>query len=364
MDFKELASLVFLHNVDGIGNRTLWKIKQTFTSFQKCLAANSSDLSASFLSPTISDRIVQARQKIDPDKYLQDLFAAGTKIACVEDADYPSLLAKIHDPPYIFYYQGELEILRGLCIAIVGSRKASNYGRTQSRRFGREMAQEGIVVVSGMARGIDTEAHRGALEVGGKTVAVLGSGLEIVYPPENDGLLKEIAKQGVVISEFPPHTHPEPGNFPIRNRLISGLSRGVLVVEAQKRSGALITVDFALEQGRDVFALPGPINSINSEGTNNLIKQGACLVTEILDILGEYKTIFSNASMGALCQGDLFGLDDDERIIITAMGHESIHFDELIGQSGFAIGALSTLLLQMEFKGIIKALPGNYYVKI
>ena len=364
MEFKELASLVFLHNVDGIGNRTLWKIKQNFASFQNCLTADRSDLTASFLSPAISDRIVQARQKIDPVKSLQELLATGTKIACVEDADYPSLLAQIHDPPYLFYYQGELGILRGLCIAIVGSRKASNYGLTQSHRFGREMAQEGIVVVSGMARGIDTEAHRGALEVGGKTVAVLGSGLDIIYPPENEKLFKEIAQQGIVISEFPPHTHPEPGNFPIRNRLISGLSQGVLVVEAQKRSGALITVDFALEQGRDVFALPGPINSLNSEGTNNLIKQGACLVTEINDILGEYKTVFANASMGALCQGDLFELDYEERIIITAMGYESVHFDELIYQSGFNIGALSTLLLQMEFKGIIKALPGNYYVKI
>lgn len=364
MELKELASLVLLHNVNGIGNRTLWKIKQYFTSFQNCLATDSRDLVASFLSPVISERIVQTRQNIDPIKYLQELLAAGTKIACVEDADYPSLLAKIHDPPYLFYYKGDLEILRDFCIAVVGSRKASNYGRTQSRRFGREMAQEGIVVVSGMARGIDTEAHRGALEVGGKTVAVLGSGLDIVYPPENEGLLQDIIKHGIVISEFPPQTHPEPSNFPIRNRLISGLSRGVLVVEAQKRSGALITVDFALEQGRDVFALPGQIDSKNSEGTNNLIKQGACLVTDIIDILGEYKTIFKNASMGPLCQGDLFEMDYDERIIITAMGYESIHFDELIYQSGFNIGVLSTLLLKMELKGIIKALPGNYYVKI
>ena len=363
MEFKELASLVFLHNMDGVGNRTLWKIKQNFASFQNCLAADNSDLSASFLLPAISDRIMQARHRMDPVKSLQDLLAAGIKIACVEDADYPSLLAKIHDPPYLFYYQGELEMLGGLCIAVVGSRKASNYGRTQSRRFGREIAQEGIAVVSGMARGIDTEAHRGALEVGGKTVAVLGSGLDVVYPPENKELMQEIVKQGIVISEFPPHTHPEPGNFPIRNRLISGLSRGVLVVEAQKRSGALITVDFALEQGRDVFALPGPINSKNSEGTNNLIKQGACLVTEINDILGEYKTVFKNADTGGLCQGDLFQLDDEERIIITAMGYEAVHFDELIYLSGFNIGALSTLLLQMELKGIIKALPGNYYVK-
>lgn len=364
MELKELASLFFLHNIDGIGNRTLWKIKQHFASFQNCMEANRNDLMNSFLSPPICDRILQARQETDPVKSLQDILDTGVKIACIEDADYPSLLAKIHDPPYLFYYQGELGILGGLCIAVVGSRKASHYGLTQSRRFGREMAQEGVVVVSGMARGIDTEAHRGALEAGGKTAAILGSSLDIVYPPENGELLKQIIKQGIVISEFPPHTHPEPGNFPVRNRLISGLSSGILVVEAQKRSGALITVDFGLEQGRDVFALPGAITSKNSEGTNNLIKQGACLVTEINDILGEYKTVFANAVMGAMCQGDLFALDYEERIIITAMGYESIHFDELVYQCGFNIGTLSTLLLQMELKGIIKALPGNYYVKI
>lgn len=364
MELAELASLFLLHNIDGIGNRTLWKIKQSFTSFQNCVEADRNDLLESFLSPLICDRILHARRSADPIKSLQDTLATGINIACIEDTDYPFMLAKIHDPPYLFYYQGELGILGGLCIAVVGSRKASHYGLNQSRRFGREMAQEGVVVVSGMARGIDTEAHRGALEAGGKTAAVLGSSLDIVYPPENRELLKQIMKQGIVISEFPPHTHPEPGNFPVRNRLISGLSKGVLVVEAQKRSGALITVDFALEQGRDVFALPGPINSKNSEGTNNLIKQGACLVTELNDILGEYKTAFTYTSMGAMCQGDLFALDYEERIIMTAMGYESTHFDELIHQSGFSIGALSTLLLQMELKGIIKALPGNYYVKI
>lgn len=364
MESKELASLLFLHSVEGIGNRTLWKIKQTFNSFQTCLEADRSQLYASFLSPVICDRILQQRSKADSERSLQEILGSGIKIACVEDADYPSLLAKTHDPPYLFYYQGEIGILGGLCIAIVGSRKASHYGLAQSRRFGREMALEGVVVVSGMARGIDTEAHRGALEAGGKTAAVLGSGLDVVYPPENKELLQQIIKHGVVISEFPPHTSPEPGNFPVRNRLISGLSRGVLVVEAQKRSGALITVDFALEQGRDVFAIPGPINSKNSEGTNNLIKQGACVVTELNDILGEYKTVFANVSMGVLSQGDLFELDYEERIIVTAMGYESIHFDELLYQSGFTIGTLSTMLLQMELKGIIKALPGNYYVKI
>ncbi|NLV21896.1 MAG: DNA-protecting protein DprA, partial [Syntrophomonadaceae bacterium] len=192
---------------------------------------------------------------------LKDYLDSGARLSCIEDEDYPLWLGKIHDPPYLLYYRGELSSLNELSIAIVGSRRASSYGKIQSFRLSRELAAKGITIVSGMARGIDTEAHKGALEAGGQTIAVLGSGLDVIYPPENKQLYNEISQQGAVITEFPPHTHPEPGNFPMRNRVIAGLSRGVLVVEAQQRSGALITVDFALEQGRDVFAVPGPINS-------------------------------------------------------------------------------------------------------
>ena len=364
MESNELASLFCLHSLDGIGNRSLWKIKSYFGSFQNCLNAKSQDLQASFLSEVMANRILQARQDMERQRLLQEYLATGAAITCIKEDDYPAWLAKTQDPPYLLYYRGDLASVNGQCIAIVGSRRASNYGKTQARHFGHELAQIGIVVVSGMARGIDTEAHRGALEAGGQTVAVLGSGIDVIYPPENQQLYNEISQQGVVISEFPHHTHPEPGNFPMRNRVIAGLSRGVLVVEAQQRSGALITVDFALEQGRDVFAIPGPINSKNSEGTNNLIKQGACLVTEINDILSEYGLAADKDSDGNLLQGDLFDLSPEERLILDLLAHETVHYDDLINQSQLSIGALSTALLQMELKGILKALPGNCYLKI
>ncbi len=364
MELNELAYLVCLHSLDGIGTRSLGKIKKHFGSFQNCFESGREGLYASFLAQVISDRILEVRQKIDPLNLLQDLFASGTRLCSLEDKDYPSMLAQIHDPPYLLYYRGNIEILQGMCIGVVGSRMASNYGTAQSRRFARELASQGMVVVSGMARGIDTEAHRGALEVGGKTAAILGSGLDIIYPPENAQLFGEIANKGIVISEFPPHTHPEPGNFPVRNRLISGLCRGVLVVEAQQRSGALITVDFALEQGRDVFALPGQVDRKNSEGTNNLIKQGAALVTEPNDILGEYYPKSGQAKVADLFQADLFALDQVERQIIDCMLDEPVHIDDIMYNTALSIGELSTRLLQMEFKGIIKALPGNYYKSI
>jgi DNA processing protein len=361
LETNELASLFCLHNLERIGNRTLWKIKSSFGSFRDCLDSSRRDLQASFLTDNIVSQIVTAQQNTDRHQMLQEYLNSGAQLRSIEDEDYPSWLTKTHDPPYVLYYRGDLDCLNGLCIAIVGSRHASTYGKTQSRRFGRELGEQGITIVSGMARGIDTEAHLGALEAGGRTAAVLGCGLDVIYPPENKQLYKEITEHGVVLTEFPPHTHPEPGNFPMRNRVIAGLSRGVLVVEAQQRSGALITVDFALEQGRDVFAVPGQINNKNSEGTNNLIKQGACLVTEINDILSEYGLDKEETGMQ---QGNLFDASPEEKRIMDLLSAESIHFDDLIYKSKLTIGELSTVLLQLELKGIIKALPGNYYVKI
>ncbi|MDD3365298.1 MAG: DNA-processing protein DprA [Syntrophomonas sp.] len=364
MDKTELATLYFFHTLKGIGNRTLWKIKEEWGSFQKCFEADSISLHQSSLSVPIIDTIIDGRRGANPAELLEKLQDEDIKICCVEDDDYPQLLGSTFDPPYIFYYHGNIEILKDFCIAIVGSRTASTYGKGQARRFGNELANQGMVVVSGMARGIDTEAHRGALDAGGRTVAVLGSGIDVVYPPENLKLYTSIGESGLVLSEFPPHTHPEAGNFPVRNRTISGLCRGVLVVEAQKKSGALITADFALEQGRDVFAIPGPINSKNSVGTNFLIKQGACLVSGIDDILAEYGWNNKN-NLPQVSQGELlFGLEAEELLVVEALGHEEKHFDILMGSTGLSTGVLSTVLLKMELKGIIQALPGNYYVKI
>jgi len=362
MDNLEKAILCTLHSINGIGNKRLWKIKNTFGSFKACYEADINRL-YSCLPPDCVE-IIKKKKSIDPLKYLEKITADGINIVSIEEDEYPRSLRTISNPPYLLYYKGSLEPAAGVCIAVVGSRTATPYGIDQSKILGRELARQGITVVSGMARGIDTGAHRGALNGKGKTLAVLGSGLNVIYPKENAKIFEEITMSGAVISEFPLDTRPEPGNFPMRNRIISGLSRGVVVVEAKQRSGALITADFALEQGRDVFAIPGPVSSKTSEGTNNLIKQGAKLISGIEDILEEYYDITPRTGPKNNDRDEPLALDRDERIIIQCMGYDPQHFDEIIANTKLDIGSLSTFLLKLEFKGIVKSLPGNYYVKI
>lgn len=363
MDRRERACLCFLHRIPGVGQRTLWFMKKSFGAFEPVLNLSAKALYEKGFSERTVASILEHR-KGDPLAYLDSLEEQGICISTAEDPDYPPLLAKIFDPPYIFYYYGVIDLAHKFTLAVVGSRAATYYGKNEARRLSGELAREGVVIVSGMARGIDTQAHLGALESGGTSIAVLGSGLDVVYPAENRELYSKLAQKGLVISDFVPGTHPEPGNFPARNRIISGLSYGILVVEARRKSGALITVDYALEQGRDVFAIPGPINSKNSEGTNQLLKDGAFLVTEYRDVLDEYPAYFPLPRGASPEQNSLFGLDKDEAGIIECMGHEPIHFDELILKKKLSMGALSELLMCMELKGIIRCLPGNYYVKV
>ncbi|MDD2372220.1 MAG: DNA-processing protein DprA [Syntrophomonadaceae bacterium] len=360
MDRLEKAILCTIHSIPGLGNRSLWKIKDAFGSFQNFFEADSKTLYASFLKPEIIDNLLKKR-KSSPEILMKEYRSEDIEMVTWDESLYPQNLRNISNPPVILYYRGDIEVAGQSCLAVVGSRAASVYGRNVARKLARELAESGIVIVSGMARGIDSEAHRGALEVG-KTIAVMGSALNVVYPPENRKLFQEIIASGAVISEFPLHTHPEPANFPLRNRIISGLCRGVVVVEGKEKSGALITADFALEQGRDVFAVPGPINSKTSAGPNNLIKQGAILITGIEDILEEYYDI--NRTPGTLKQDRLLLLDDNEKLVLELLANESLHFDELIQNSGLEIGTLSTVLFKLEFEGIIKSLPGNYYVRI
>lgn len=362
MDILELASLCAVHSINGIGNRTLWKIREQFGSFNSFFTADSARLHKSFLTPEVVQNVISSRRQISPLKYLDAIYARDIKVVTVEDPDYPCLLAPIHDPPYLLYYDGQIELAQTICFAVVGSRAATIYGKNISRKIARELAHNNLTVVSGMARGIDTEAHQGALEVQGKTIAVLGNGLDTVYPAENKRLFAQIRDSGLVVSEYQPTAAPEPGNFPMRNRIISGLARGVIVVEARQKSGALITADFALEQGRDVFAVPGPVTSKNSAGTNNLIKQGARLVTCVDDILEDYYDI--NVSSEITQPQLLPALELDESQVIDCMGYEPVHFDRLMQLTRFDIGRLSTVMLALEFKGLVTGMPGNFYVKI
>lgn len=362
MEILERAALCTLHSIKGLGNKSLFNIKKAFTSFKMCFEADSSKLYEK-LPPAVAEEIIKMRRNTDPLAYMERLSSQGIATVSIEDEMYPQILKNISNPPYVIYYKGDIGITNRICLAMVGSRLATDYGKNTARRLGQELARQGITVVSGMARGIDSAAHLGALDVGGKTVAVLGSGINVIYPRENVKLFYRIIDEGAVISEFPLDIQPEPGNFPVRNRIISGLCRGVIVVEAKKKSGALITADFALEQGRDVFAVPGPVNSKNSEGTNNLIKQGAKLASCVEDILEEYFHLDTRAASQFL-QDDFVVLGEDEKLIVECISSGARHFDEIIAETKLDIGVISTSLLKLEFRGIVKALPGNYYVRV
>jgi DNA processing protein len=282
----------------------------------------------------------------------------------ITSEDYPKLLKEIYNPPYLLYIKGNRSLILQNCIAIVGSRNASYYGKKVAFKLAEQLARTGYTVVSGLARGIDSYAHKGALAVGGSTIAVMGNGLDVIYPRENYNLMKEIADSGLLISEYPPGTSPLRGNFPARNRLISGLSAGVVVVEASERSGALITADFALEQNREVFAVPGNINSITSAGTNSLIKQGAKIVNRVEDILEEFPEVCLERN---LHKSQVFGLNDNtagktENKVMKLIGAQPVHIDQLLTESSMQINELNAILTFLEVKGYIEKLPGNYYI--
>lgn len=362
MERTEKAALCFLHAIKGIGNKSLWKIGDNFASFENCVKSDSSRLHL-LLKSELAEAIIYKRRQSDIFSCLERLEKEGIRTVSFTEPYYPPSLRNIYNPPMLLYYKGNAGCVNKICLAIVGSRAASNYGRTTARKLGFQLASMEIAVVSGMARGIDAQAHGVALDAGGKTIAVLGSGLNIIYPRSNLRLCEEICERGLVISEFPLDTNPEPGNFPMRNRIISGISRGVVVVEARSKSGALITADYALEQGRDVFAVPGAINRESSAGANNLIKQGAKLITGLEDIIEEYYDI-SVPKKDSLPQEELPFLTEAEYNLLKCLDVEPLLFDDIIANTGFSIGELSHLLLKLELAGIVKSLPGNYYVKV
>jgi DNA processing protein len=288
---------------------------------------------------------------------LQDL---GVFILTLKDQGYPKNLLEIYDPPPLLYVRGTLDQGDSPMIAVVGSRKGSPYGRAVTKKISMELAAGGVTVVSGMARGIDTYAHLGALEAGECTVAVLGCGIDIVYPPENEKLFRAIIDHGAVISEFPLSTPPEGKNFPKRNRIISGLSLGVVIVEATVDSGSLITASHALEQGRDVFAVPGNVGMSTSRGTNALIKQGAKLVESAQDIWTEILPQYE----GNACHTELPVLSDEEDGILQLLSHNPLHIDEISRMSRVEIRRVSTILLELELKGVISQLGGKMFVRM
>lgn len=358
-------ALLSLNMAPAMGSMRLAKLLDFFIRPQDILTAAPEKLmQVAGIGQAIA-RQIRSLKKEDLDKELELVRKLNLKVITIDDDDYPEILRNIFDPPIVLYVKGELKKEDGLSIGIVGSRRASLYGLNCAQNFAAELSGRGFTIVSGMARGIDTFAHRGALKAGGRTIAVIGSGLNKIYPPENQELSEEIARGGAVVSEFPVNTEPLPQNFPRRNRVISGLSLGVLVVEAARNSGALITADFALEQGREVFALPGKVDAQNSFGTNELIKQGAKLVSCVDDILEEFNLDTSARDMAKAAQEmPKLSLIEEEMLLYNLISQEPAILDELAEKANLDIPRISRILLGLQVKKLIKELPGKQFIRM
>lgn len=349
--------LAALQMVPGIGNRRLKQLVAFFGGAEQAWQAPKRDLfSCKCLDQATYDKMLRLREKLDIAELAAKWQMQGIRLVRLTDPDYPALLKPIYDPPVLLYYRGQLPEGEDL-IGIVGGRRASAYGKNAARMLGSELAAAGVCVVSGAARGIDTAAHQGALSKG-KTIAVLGCGVDVSYPPENRDLLNRIAAHGAVISEYPPGTGPHPAFFPARNRIISGLSRGVVVIEAAERSGALITAECALDEGRDVFAVPGSIFSDTSQGGHNLIKQGAKLIDKTGDIVEEYPWLNDAKKTVQL------DLQPDELAVYEQLSFDRpISLDEIVAATDLAVSAISYIVLQMELRGLVAEQGAQCYVR-
>jgi DNA processing protein len=334
-----------LGRLNGVGSARLRLLMESFKSGRAAWQAAEEDFKAAGLPMSVAQSLVSERKNFSPDALYEELLEKNISICLLKDALYPRLLAEIKNPPPLFYYKGSLECLDN-SFAIVGSRKASPYGKAVAENFAKELAAGGFTVVSGAARGIDTAAHTGALQKG-RTAAVLGSGVDVAYPAENARLIEKIACDGIVLSEYPPKTKPSPQHFPARNRIIAGLSRGVLVAEAGVKSGSLITAEFALDEGRDVMAVPGSVFSAESRGCHRLLREGALLVESAQDILAEYDVTPKQKNDNVMT--------GEEQIIYDALDNAvPLSVDEIIIKTSRRADNISYLLLQMELKGIVR----------
>ena len=356
---RELPYWLALSRISVLGARRIPRLVEVFGSAEKVFTADVAELVAAGLPAKAAAQMLAERRAVDPERELQRLTSVGFNAVFVHEDRYPKILKEIFDPPAVLYYGGDYAALGQPCISLVGSRKATAYGKAVADKLSGDLASQGVTVVSGMARGIDTAAHLGALRAGGRTAAVLGCGLDICYPPENKKLRDDIERQGLILSEFPLGTLPKPPHFPMRNRIISGLSLAVIVVEAAERSGALITADSALEQGREVLAVPGSINSPASRGCHRLIKEGAVLVESAADILAALG-VFPLESIKAEQQG----LMPIQQKVLQSMEYEPIHFDELISRCGLSAADLAVNLVELELVGALRKMPGNYYLRV
>jgi DNA processing protein len=350
--------LGFSH-VPGIGSARLKRLIEHFGGVEQAWRASKMELAASGLPAKPLAALVRSQRDLDLNNLSDRLDEQGFQAITWGDPQYPAQLLEMHDPPPVLYLWGELNPSDRWSVAVVGTRRASAYGRQIAEDIGRGLGRNGITVVSGLARGIDGIAHRAVLEAGGRTLAVLGSGLDYIYPPEHKRLALEIAQSGAVISDYPLGTPPEAGNFPPRNRIISGLAMAAIIVEAGKSSGALITAEFGAEQGREVFAVPGPINSPNSLGANRLIRDGAHPYLELEDVL---EALNLELAVRQQAVQQKLPADKTERELLARLSHEPVHIDALQRELGQPVAKITASLALLELKGQVRQVGGMRYV--
>ncbi len=375
---KNIRNWLMIVRAQGVGPVIFARLLKQFGSVETILGASAGALAkVESVGTKTAEEICRTKDKIDVEKEIALADKLSVWIINIEDARYPVLLKKIYDPPPVLYIKGTLAKSDSLAIAIVGSRQCSYYGSEQASRFAHLLAAAGFTIVSGMARGIDSAAHSGALSANGRTIAVQGCGLAKIFPPENKQLFEKISQSGACISELPLEYEPLSENFPPRNRIIAGLSLATIIVEAAPRSGALITARAALENSREVMAIPGRIDSPLSKGPHSLIKQGAKLIESVEDVLEtleylqkDFAEYVSQTAKQSVQKAEMplfditqLNLTEIERKIFNCLDSEPTHIEQIISQTGIAAGKVNAALVSLRLKGIVKQLPGDYFVK-
>lgn len=349
------------NHITGIGPIRLRRLLDVFGGVEAAWNAPRHQLHRSGLATKFVDELIEKRAKIDLEQYIRKLQKINVEAITWDDERYPDRLMEIDSPPPVLYVKGALEVIDRYAVAIVGTRRLTPYGKAVAHEISAGLSANGITVISGLARGIDGIAHRAAIDIGGRTIAVLGSGLDRIYPPEHRGLAGDIASQGAVLSDYPLGTPPEAKNFPPRNRIISGLSLAVIVVEAGSSSGALITANFAAEQGREVFAVPGTIHSKASRGTNRLILNGATPYLSVNDVLEALNLELISRQENV---EDYLPEDDVEAVIYEKLTQDPIHVDDLQVSCGIPVSVITATLSMLELKGRVRQVGGMHYVKV
>lgn len=351
---------VGFHHVPFIGPVRIRRLVEHFGDLENAWVAQPNEL-RSVLDERAIQSLEKVRRELALDREMEKIEKLGIAVLTIEDDGYPRLLREIPAPPPVLFVKGTLTENDRIAVSIVGTRRATSYGREMARRIASELAEAGVTIVSGLARGIDAIAHQAALEAGGRTIAVLGSGVNVIYPSEHRQLAERVVEQGALVADYPPDRKPDAVNFPARNRIISGMTLGTLVVEAPAKSGALITTDFAADQGREVFVVPGNVLSAASEGTNRLLRDGARAVMSAADILDDLDL---ERRREHIAVQTAFPVSEAERRILSLLTAEPQHIDEIIVAANLSVSEGAALLTQMELQGFVRNLGVQHYARV